>query len=119
MLEGAPMRGEVPEGGAQAPAASAVQVAFQAHRAPVQQELRQEAQQEERKATMEKTINVTGMMCQNCVKHVTHALEALEGVSEVRVSLEEGNAVVVASDAVSDDALVAAIAEAGYEAAIA
>ncbi|MFR8221230.1 MAG: heavy-metal-associated domain-containing protein [Blautia faecis] len=28
---------------------------------------------------------IEGMMCQNCVKHVTHALEGISGASHVRV----------------------------------
>ncbi|MBM6675978.1 heavy metal translocating P-type ATPase [Olsenella uli] len=69
--------------------------------------------------TMTKKLNVTGMMCQNCVKHVTKALEGVEGVSDVRVDLESGTATCEATDAVSDDALVAAVADAGYEAKVA
>ena len=39
--------------------------------------------------TMTKELHIEGMMCQNCVKHVTKALESIDGVSEVNVSLEE------------------------------
>lgn len=67
---------------------------------------------------MEKTIDVKGMMCQHCVGHVTDALAAIEGVTNVRVSLDEAKAVVDAAEGVSDDALVAAVVEAGYEASI-
>ena len=67
---------------------------------------------------MEKTIDVTGMMCQNCVKHVTKALEGVDGVSNVRVSLDDSNAVVDVTEAVKDEDLVAAIVDAGYEAAV-
>ncbi|WP_455137748.1 heavy metal translocating P-type ATPase [Thermophilibacter sp.] len=69
--------------------------------------------------TMTKKLNVTGMMCQNCVKHVTKALEGVEGVSNVAVSLDDGTATCDVTDAVSDDALVAAVADAGYEAKVA
>ena len=34
---------------------------------------------------MTKTLSVEGMMCQNCVKHVTKALAAVEGVEVVTV----------------------------------
>ena len=69
--------------------------------------------------TMTKKLNVTGMMCQNCVKHVTKALEGVDGVSNVAVSLDDGTATCDVTDAVSDDALVAAVADAGYEAKVA
>ncbi|OUO34328.1 heavy metal translocating P-type ATPase [Olsenella sp. An290] len=74
---------------------------------------------ERRDGTMTKTLNVTGMMCQHCVAHVKKALEGVDGVSSVDVSLEAGTATVEAADSVADDALVAAVAEAGYEAAVA
>lgn len=69
--------------------------------------------------TMTKKLQVTGMMCQNCVKHVTKALEGIEGVSDVNVDLESGTATCEVADGVSDDALVAAVVDAGYEAQIA
>ncbi|MDM8271532.1 heavy metal translocating P-type ATPase [Thermophilibacter provencensis] len=69
--------------------------------------------------TMTKTLNVTGMMCQHCVAHVRKALEGVEGVSAVDVNLEAGTATVEAVDSVTDDALVAAVVDAGYEAAVA
>ena len=69
--------------------------------------------------TMEKTINVTGMMCKHCVHHVTKALEGVEGVSNVRVSLDDNNAVVDVAEGVTDEAMIAAIVDAGYEAEMA
>ena len=69
--------------------------------------------------TMTKTLNVTGMMCQHCVAHVRKALEGVDGVSAVDVSLEAGTATVEAADSVTDEALVAAVADAGYEASVA
>ena len=85
--------------------------------APVAADVRIEGPRKE--PTMTKTLNVTGMMCQHCVMHVTKALEGVEGVSSVDVSLEAGTATVEAADSVSDDALVAAVADAGYEAVVA
>ena len=74
---------------------------------------------ERKERTMAKKLQVTGMMCQNCVKHVTKALEGIEGVSDVKVDLESGTATCEVADGVSDDALVAAVVDAGYEAQIA
>ena len=64
---------------------------------------------------MKKELTVEGMMCQNCVKHVTHALEGVPGASQVSVSLEDKKATVCVPESVSDDMLRAAVTEAGYE----
>ena len=74
---------------------------------------------ERKEPTMTKTLNVTGMMCQHCVAHVKKALEGVEGVSSVDVNLEAGTATVEAAEGVADEALVAAVVDAGYEAAMA
>ena len=60
---------------------------------------------------MKKTVKIEGMMCQMCVKHVKAALSALD--SEVEVSLEDKCATLDAN--VPDDAIKAAVKEAGYE----
>lgn len=69
---------------------------------------------EERKQSMEKTIGVEGMMCGHCVAHVTKALEAVEGVSNVKVDLDSASATFDATESVSDETIKAAIEEAGY-----
>lgn len=66
---------------------------------------------------MKKIIHVEGMGCQNCVKHVKETLEGLDGVSSAEVSLEDGKAVITLSKDVADDAIKAAIDEAGYDVA--
>ncbi len=63
-------------------------------------------------------IHVEGMMCMHCVGHVKKALEALEGVKSVEVSLENKEAVVETNGNVSNEALVKAIKDAGYEASL-
>lgn len=60
--------------------------------------------------TMTKTVQIEGMMCPMCVKHVTEALNKL-GV-EAQVSLENKNAVVTGE--ATDEAIQAAVTEAGY-----
>ena len=65
--------------------------------------------------TMKKELMIEGMMCQNCVKHVTHALEGIPSVTDVQVSLENKKATVNAPESVTDEALKAAVTEAGYE----
>ena len=65
--------------------------------------------------TMEKTLNIEGMMCVHCEMHVRKALEALDGVKEVSVSHETGKAVVTAENPISDDELTKAVEEQGYQ----
>lgn len=65
---------------------------------------------------MEKTLKVEGMMCGHCEAHVKSALEALDGVTEAKVSHESGTAVVTLSKEVADDALKAAVEAEGYKA---
>lgn len=38
------------------------------------------------------TIKIKGMSCQHCVMAVTKALASIEGISDVRVDLEKGEA---------------------------
>ena len=64
---------------------------------------------------MKKELTIEGMMCQNCVKHVTKALENIPGASNVNVSLEDKKATVTVPDSVTDDDLKAAVVDAGYE----
>ena len=64
---------------------------------------------------MEKTLNIEGMVCMNCVKHVDNALREIKGVQDVAVSLENKSAQVQLSQDVADAALKAAIEDAGYE----
>ena len=71
--------------------------------------------QSEGEKTMTKIVSVEGMMCQHCVKHVHDALVKVPGVSSADVSLEEKNARVECEASVSDEALKAAVADAGYE----
>ena len=64
---------------------------------------------------MEIALKVTGMMCQHCVAHVTKALEGVEGVSKVEVSLQKGEAQVT-GEGLDKAKLIAAVNEAGYQA---
>ena len=69
----------------------------------------------EKESTMEKTLNVEGMMCQHCVAHVKRALEGVAGVEEAVVDLDAGTATAKLAHDVPEDVLAAAIVEAGYE----
>lgn len=59
-------------------------------------------------------IQVTGMTCQNCVRHVREALEAVPGVSSVVVELEPGHATLEGDFDLQ--AALAAVEEEGYSA---
>ena len=69
----------------------------------------------ERKENMTKVMTIEGMMCGHCTGRVQKALEAIEGVSAVTMSLEEKTATVETSGEVLDDVLAGAVTEAGYE----
>lgn len=60
-------------------------------------------------------LEVQGMSCPSCIRHVTSALTDLEGVGKVDVKLRDG-LVVVQHDKTQApiDQLVEALAEAGY-----
>ncbi len=64
---------------------------------------------------MEKTMKIEGMMCGHCEARVKKCLEALEGVSEAKVSHEEGTAVVGMAEEISDDILTKAVEEQDYK----
>ena len=68
---------------------------------------------------MQKTLNVNGMMCPKCVARVDKALNGVEGVSGVEVSLDDKNAVVDVPEGFDMQVLVDAVTKAGYEATLA
>ncbi len=61
------------------------------------------------------TIKVSGMGCENCVRHVTEAIEGLPGVKDVKVDLTSGQVSFENSESVNMDRIRALIEEAGYE----
>lgn len=63
---------------------------------------------------MRQTISVTGMTCQNCVRHVREALAALPGVHSAEIDLPNGSASLETEREVSRPELAAALEEAGY-----
>ena len=64
--------------------------------------------------TMTKTVYVDGMMCMHCVAHVKKALEGIEGVKSVEVSLESKNAIVQSEKEIAPSVFEKAIVDAGY-----
>lgn len=66
---------------------------------------------------MEKILEVQGMTCEHCKAKVEKALEEIEGVEEVKVSLFRKQAKVKGEN-LEDEKLVKALEEAGYKAKI-
>ncbi|MDE7130513.1 MAG: heavy metal translocating P-type ATPase [Lachnospiraceae bacterium] len=64
---------------------------------------------------MVKTLEIEGMMCAHCQSHVQKALEGVEGVTQVVVSLEENKATVTAATEIADQKLIDAVTESGYK----
>jgi copper chaperone CopZ len=62
---------------------------------------------------VERTYVVEGMTCGHCKAAVEQEVGAVTGVNEVRVDLASGRVTVV-GDGVDDDAVAAAVDEAGY-----
>lgn len=83
---------------------------------PLKKETNQNSKQEkERTNTMTKVISIEGMMCNHCTGTVQKALEAVEGVKAVTMSLEQKNATVELAADVADEVLTKAVVDAGYE----
>ena len=64
---------------------------------------------------MTKTIKVKGMSCQHCVASVTKALSEVDGITDVQVSLEKGEATFKENSPVPDQILKDAITKIGFE----
>ncbi|AVJ19296.1 copper-translocating P-type ATPase [Serratia sp. MYb239] len=61
-------------------------------------------------------LSVTGMTCASCVGRVERALAAVDGVEQATVNLATERAQVQVAAGVNPDDLIAAVAQAGYEA---
>lgn len=61
------------------------------------------------------TYRVNGMTCGHCVGAVTTELSKLDQVTDVEVSLDSGQATITSDAPLDEDAVRAAIDEAGYE----
>ncbi|WP_311492782.1 heavy metal translocating P-type ATPase, partial [uncultured Anaerococcus sp.] len=60
-------------------------------------------------------VNVDGMSCNNCAKHVKNALEDIDGVSSVVVNLDDKNAEISYEGNIDEKTIENAITEAGYD----
>ncbi|MBA3367568.1 MAG: heavy-metal-associated domain-containing protein [Geodermatophilaceae bacterium] len=54
------------------------------------------------------------MTCQHCVNAVTEEVEAIDGVTDVRVDLDSGGLTVTSTGPLPDGVVAAAVDEAGY-----
>ena len=61
------------------------------------------------------TIKVKGMSCQHCVASVTKALSVIEGITDVQVNLEKGEATFNENSPVSEQTIKDAISKIGFE----
>jgi len=61
------------------------------------------------------TIQIKGMRCGHCVASVTSALNAIDGISEVNISLEKNEATFKQNQKVPMAAIKQAIAAIGFE----
>jgi copper ion binding protein len=59
--------------------------------------------------------SVTGMTCEHCVASVREEVSEVPGVTDVDVDLASGRVVVTSESTVDDDAVRAAVEEAGYQ----
>lgn len=64
---------------------------------------------------MNKRLSIEGMSCHHCSNRVEKALKVMEGISEVRVNLEEGYAEIEDTIGIKDEELVSVVDEAGYK----
>ena len=61
-----------------------------------------------------RTYTVTGMTCGHCVASVTEEVSEIAGVENVDVDLASGAVTVTSTEPLEDDAVRAAVEEAGY-----
>ena len=78
-------------------------------------EVNELSKKESEEKKMTKVMTIEGMMCGHCTGRVQKALEEIAGVSTVTMSLEDKTATVELAGDVTDEALTAAVTEAGYE----
>lgn len=79
-------------------------------------EIKKENIKEKENDIMEYVINVNGMMCNHCKKHVEDACKDIKGVIEVNVSLSDKRVVIKCDETVDKFQIIEEINKAGYEA---
>ena len=61
------------------------------------------------------SIKIKGMSCQHCVASVTKALSEIDGISDVQVSLDNGEATFNEQNPVDGQTIKDAITKIGFE----
>lgn len=61
------------------------------------------------------SVKIKGMSCQHCVASVTKALSGIDGVTNVVVNLQQGEATYETTKAVAEEAIRKAITGIGFE----
>ena len=60
-------------------------------------------------------LHIEGMSCSHCENAVKKALEGVDSVEKVQVSLEDKTATVLCTDETDESALAGAVEEQGYD----
>lgn len=94
---------------------TAVKHSADSDRSDISDIIEKDTNNKEEEITMTKTMIIDGMSCGHCTGRVQKALEAIEGVSGVVMSLEEKSAVVTLDKDVADEVLRDAVTQADYE----
>ena len=61
------------------------------------------------------TYTVSGLHCSGCVATVSEEVQEIPGVQNVELELETGALTITTAEPVDDDAIKAAVEEAGYQ----
>ena len=88
---------------------------FDMHNAKKDKKIKAKNNMKKENNSMEKTMNIEGMMCGHCEATVKKALEAVDGVSEAVVSHENGTAAVKLEKPVDDSVLRKAVEDHDYK----
>ena len=88
---------------------------FDMHNAKKDKKIKEKNNMKKENNSMEKTMNIEGMMCGHCEATVKKALEAVDGVSEAVVSHENGTAAVKLEKPVDDSVLRKAVEDHDYK----
>ena len=88
---------------------------FDMHNAKKDKKIKVKNNMKKENNSMEKTMNIEGMMCGHCEATVKKALEAVDGVSEAVVSHENGTAAVKLEKPVDDSVLRKAVEDHDYK----
>ncbi len=88
---------------------------FDMHNAKKDKKIKEKNNKKKENNSMEKTMNIEGMMCGHCEATVKKALEAVDGVSEAVVSHENGTAAVKLEKPVDDSVLRKAVEDHDYK----